>query len=144
MCTRFSRVDNGKIQWLEFDLPDVKDVWNEFNTETDRHRYFTQSIFKKEWIDTIKSFSTEPVMFTAEGLLMYFSKDEVSYLLKTLSEHFQESEFVAEIYSKIALKRPHPDVKKTSAERFKSPWGCILAKTLKSGELALPILQIIT
>ena len=137
LCTRFSRVDNGQITWLEFDLPDVKDVWLEFNQETDRHKYYTQSIFESEWIDTIKSYSTDPVIFTAEGLLMYFSKEEVAQLLKTLSQHFPGSEFVAEIYSKIALKRPHPDVKKTSAERFKAPWGVYTGKDFESWDVGV-------
>lgn len=125
LCTRFSRVDNGTINWLEFDLPEVKDVWLEFNEETDRHKYYTESIFNESWLEIVKEQSSGPVMFTAEGLFMYFSKEEVATLLKTLSEHFPKSEIVAEVYSKIALKRRHPDVKKTSAKRFKAPWGVV-------------------
>lgn len=128
LCTRFSRVDNGSIRWLEFDLPDVKEVWMEFNKETERHQYFTASIFEEEWIRTIKSYSSGPVMFIAEGLLMYFSKEQVRDLFTRLSEHFPGSEFVAEIYSKIALRRPHPDVKKTSAHKFENPWGVYTGK----------------
>ena len=123
LCTRFSRLDNGKISWLEFDLPDVKEVWMFFNQETARHQYYTLSIFEDEWINLIKARADGPVMFIAEGLLMYFSKDVVAGLLRKLSHHFPESELVAEIYSKIALMRSHADVKQTSAGRFESPWG---------------------
>jgi len=125
LCTRFSRVDNGTINWLEFDLPDVKEVWLEFNDETARHKYFTESIFEDDWLEIINEYADGPVMFTAEGLFMYFSKEEVAQLLKKLSLHFPNSELIAEVYSKIALKRRHPDVKKTSLDKFKEPWGVV-------------------
>ncbi len=137
LCTRFSRVDNGSINWLEFDLPDVKDVWLEFNQETDRHRYFTHSIFEEGWLEVIKQSSAGPVMFIAEGLLMYFNEQQVRLLLKSIGRHFSGGEIVAEIYSSIALKRPHPDVKKTSAERFPSPWGVYKGKDLEDWGLGL-------
>ena len=131
LCTRFSRLDNGSINWLEFDLPDVKDVWLNFNQETDRHRYYVESIFEDEWINTIKTYSKEPVIFIAEGLLMYFSKEQVKGLLNKLISQFPKSELVAEVYSKIALKRPHPDVKKTTAKRFENPWGVYTGKAFE-------------
>ena len=125
MCTRLSRVDNGTINWLEFDLPDVKEVWLEFNDETARHKYFTESIFEDDWLEIINEYADGPVMFTAEGLFMYFSIEEVAQLLKKFSLHFPNSELIAEVYSKIALKRRHPDVKKTSLDKFKEPWGVV-------------------
>jgi O-methyltransferase involved in polyketide biosynthesis len=141
LCTRFSRLDNGKITWVEFDLPDVKDVWLFFNKESHRHQYSTQSLFESEWIETINLNSSGPVMFIAEGLLMYFSKEEVAGLLKKLSTEFPNSELAAEIYSKIALKRPHPDVKKTSAARFKSPWGVLTGKEFESWNVGVTHLE---
>ena len=141
LCTRFSRVDNGTINWLEFDLPEVKEVWLEFNEETDRHKYYTDSIFEENWLEVVKNEANGPIMFTAEGLLMYFSKEEVASLLQTLSKHFPNGEIVAEIYSKIALKRRHPDVKKTSAIKFKAPWGVVNGKEFEKWNVGVKHLK---
>lgn len=141
LCTRFERIDNGKINWLEFDLPDVKDVWLHFNEESDRHKYYTQNIFEDEWIKTIQSYGNEKVMFVAEGLLMYFSKKQVKALLEKLSDSFPNGEIAFEAYSKIALKRPHPDVKKTTAKRFENPWGILTGKEFEHWKIGLVHLE---
>ena len=137
LCTRFSPVDNGKINWLEFDLPNVKEVWLEFNDETDRHRYYTDSIFGDEWIHIVKSYSQGRIMFIAEGLFMHFSKEEVEELLRNLSENFPNSEIVAEVYSKIVLKRRHPDVRRTTSDKTKAPWGVTNGKEFESWDVGV-------
>lgn len=131
LCTRYLRINNPNIKWLEFDLPAVKQVWLEFNVETENHQYYTDSIFEDDWIEIIKSQSDGPIMFIAEGLLMYFSKEQVAKLLKKLTLNFPESEFVFEAYSKFVLMKPQPDVKKTSAQRFENPWGIKTGKAFE-------------
>ncbi len=123
LCTRYERFKQHPITWLEFDLPDVKNAWLEFNEENEQHRYYTLSIFEEEWLDQIDHHGNQPVMFIAEGLLMYFSKSQVNELLSRLADRYPNGEFVFEAYSKFLLRKPQKDVKKTSAERFPNPWG---------------------
>ena len=122
LCTRFDRLDNGSLTWVEVDLPQVKSAWLNFNEESDRHQYHTDSIFEEKWIKNIKSIQSENVLFIAEGLLMYFSKEEVKSIFNTIAKELSNSFFVLEAYSKFALMRPHPDVLRTGAKKFKDQW----------------------
>ena len=132
LCTRHHRFNNSKLTWLDFDLPDVKKAWLEFNIETTNHKYFTSSIFEDNWINDIKSSQKGPLLFIAEGLFMYFSKEQVLKILKQIANHFSGSEILFEAYSKFLLILPQSDVKKTSAKNFPKPWGIRTGKEFES------------
>ncbi len=123
LCTRYERLNNDKITWIELDLPQVKEVWNLFNEETTKHQYWTDNIFEEKWIQKIKQISSHNVLFIAEGLFMYFSEAEVKSIFKMIISNLSNSFMILEGYSKFVLKRPHPDVRKTEAKKFKNPWG---------------------
>ncbi len=128
LCTRYNRLDNGLITWIELDLPQVKDAWLNFNQETERHQFWVDSIFETKWIEKIEKIQNNKVLFIAEGLFMYFSKKEVLQILNTIGDNLIDSHVVFEAYSKFALMRPHPDVLKTGARKFKNPWGIYTGK----------------
>jgi len=132
LCTRHHRFNNSNLIWLDFDLPDVKKAWLEFNSETNNHKYFTSSIFEDQWINDIKSSQKGPVLFIAAGLFMYFSKEQVHEILKKIATHFSEGEILFEAYSKFLLLLPQSDVKKTSAKNFPKPWGIKTGKDFES------------
>ena len=88
LCTRYDRINNSNIKWLEFDLPDVKNAWLEFNEESENHKYYTDSIFEDKWIEIIKEQQSGPIMFIAEGLLMYFSKEQVKQIMNKIADNF--------------------------------------------------------
>jgi O-methyltransferase involved in polyketide biosynthesis len=54
---------------------------------------------------------------------MYFSRHQVKGIFERIDERLSSSHLVFEAYSKFALMRPHPDVRKTGAKKFKHPWG---------------------
>lgn len=123
LCTRFKRLDNGEIKWIELDLPPVKTAWLNFNEESERHQFWTDSIFENAWIDKVEEIQNNNVLLIAEGLFMYFSKKQVKDILTMIGDRLAHSHIVFEAYSKFALMRPHPDVIKTGAKKFKNPWG---------------------
>jgi O-methyltransferase involved in polyketide biosynthesis len=123
LCTRFNRLDNGKVKWIELDLPPVKDAWLNFNNETDRHQFWIDNIFESTWLEKVAAIQDDNVLFIAEGLFMYFSRQQVKGIFEMIGGHLTSSHLVFEAYSKFALMRPHPDVLKTGAKRFKKPWG---------------------
>ena len=59
---------------------------------------------------------------------MYVSRQQIKGILKLIGERLKSSHVVFEAYSKFALMRPHPDVLKTGAKRFKNPWGIYSGK----------------
>ena len=92
--TRFSRLDNGKIRWYDSDLPETIQVRKQFFDETDRYRMIAKSVFDYSWIDIIKT--SPSVLIIAEGILMYFTKHEVTGLLNKLVESFHNAEMILE------------------------------------------------
>lgn len=112
---RFSRVDNGKLLWYDVDLPDVIQIRKSFFEEKERVRMIAGSILEADWTAQIKK-GTKTI-FIAEGLLMYFKKEEVKRLLSVITEHFPDSVILAELMPRFAAKgsKYHDTVKGTKA-----------------------------
>ncbi|MBW4686069.1 MAG: class I SAM-dependent methyltransferase [Komarekiella atlantica HA4396-MV6] len=119
---RFERLDNGKLHWFDLDLPDTMAVRRRFFHESDRHRFISASVLDTEWIDEVKSLSNEPMLFIAEGVLLYFSEQQVKNLFKTLAERFPGSWILFDATSPflIRIRRRFDAVKYTNAQ---FQWG---------------------
>ena len=92
--TRFLRVNNGKIHWYDLDLPEVINIRRHFFHETERHQMIAKSVFDYSWIDDLKI--NEHVLIIAEGILMYFTEDEVKDLMNKLASAFKGAEMLFE------------------------------------------------
>lgn len=130
LCTRYERMKelNPDLVWIELDLPPVKLAWENFNIETSQHQYWTDNIFENNWLDRLHNLKSENVLFIAEGLFMYFSREQVKDIILRVADRVDSAHFVMEVYSKFALQRPHPDVKRTGARKFDNPWGVYTGK----------------
>jgi NADPH-dependent ferric siderophore reductase len=51
--TRFERLDNGTIHWVDLDLPDTMDLRRTFFSETDRRRMVAASVADDSWCQTV-------------------------------------------------------------------------------------------
>lgn len=77
--SRFERVDNGKVEWYDLDLPEVIDLRREL-TGGDSRRYhlLSCSVLNNAWIDSVKTHRDRPFLFLAEGVLLYFEENQVN------------------------------------------------------------------
>lgn len=94
LCTRFFRVDNGSVNWINIDLPQVKPVWDNLIGESARSQYLAHSILNFDWIEKVKAIASEKVLFVAEGVLMFFSESEVKQLMNKIQTNFAGSEII--------------------------------------------------
>lgn len=94
LCTRFFRLDNGSIKWINIDLPKVEPVWNTLIGESARSQYLAHSILNFDWIEKIKATTSEKILFIAEGVLMFFSEPEVKQLMNKIQANFSGSEMI--------------------------------------------------
>jgi O-methyltransferase involved in polyketide biosynthesis len=119
---RFERVDNGNLNWFDLDLPDTIAVRKRFFNESDRHRFISASVLETEWITQVKSLSNGPMLFIAEGVLLYFSEQQVKNLFKRLAENFPGSWILFDATSPLLIKirRRFDAVKYTNAQ---FQWG---------------------
>jgi O-methyltransferase involved in polyketide biosynthesis len=118
--TRFHRLDNGSVQWFDLDVPEAIELRKKFFDETDRFKLVPKSVTDFSWLEIIPK--DKPLLFVAEGVLMYFTEDEVKELLGKIGSTFPASEMLFEAMSPWIAKRTdkHPDVNKYDAQ-FK--WG---------------------
>jgi methyltransferase (TIGR00027 family) len=120
--TRFERVDNSESQWFELDLPDVIGLRSRYFQETDRRHFIQKSVLKPDWIAEVAAAASRPVMFVAEGVLMYFEEEQVKTLFSTIADHFPGSLFAFDAMSPlmVRMQKRHDTINETSAE-FR--WG---------------------
>lgn len=132
---RFERVDNGQILWYDIDLKDVIEVRKNFFDEKERVKMIIGSVLEREWTKYIPK--NRKIIFIAEGLFMYFSKEQVTKILNIMSDEFENFVFLVELMPKFSAKmtKHHDTVKNTNA---KFGWGVdsgydleILCKNMK-------------
>ena len=117
---RFTRVDNGIIKWYNIDFVDVMKIRENIIPVHDRVTNIVGSVLDFYWISQIKD--KKEVLVIAEGILMYFTEEEVKSLLETIAISFDNCTLICELMSNwmVENQRLHDVTKNTSAV-FK--WG---------------------
>jgi methyltransferase (TIGR00027 family) len=118
--TRFHRLDNGSVLWFDLDVPEAIALRRKFFDETKRFKFIPKSVTDFSWLEAIPK--NKPLLFIAEGLLMYFKEEEVKELFSKIGSACPGSEMLFEAMSPWIAKRTdkHADVNKYDAQ-FK--WG---------------------
>lgn len=98
---RFERIDNGKIDFFDLDLPDIIDIKKQIFDETNHYHYISQSVFDFSWMERIIN---SDILFLAEGVFMYCEEKDVKSLFLKLQSTFRGSEIVCEVFNSIWLK----------------------------------------
>ena len=102
--TRFSRLDNGEIQWYDLDLPESIKIRMHFFNESDRYKMIAKSVFDYSWTDEIVR-DNKPVLIILEGLLVYFKEQEVNDLLNKLVNAFEGAEILSTIIPPYVIEK---------------------------------------
>src|ERR1700753_345836 len=53
--TRFERVDNGIVHWIDLDLPDTIELRRRFFADTGRRRMVAASLLEGDWLSEVES-----------------------------------------------------------------------------------------
>ena len=113
---RYQRTNNGQVQWVDLDLPDVIDLRRKFFRETDSYHLIASSVTDLSWLDAVPQ-QGQPVLVIAEGLMMYLAENNVKQLLLALQTAFPGCHLAFDAYSEMTARRAknHPSLKKTGA-----------------------------
>lgn len=84
--TGFWRVDNGLLNWLSVDLPEVAELRRTLLPASDRLRTLSRSATDLSWLDEIEDPQGRGVVVTAQGVLMYLRPAEVREILAACAE----------------------------------------------------------
>ena len=117
---KFIQVDNGNIIWYDVDLPDILAVRRKIYQDRDRCLMKEGSAFDAEWTKDLPKRSTSIIVM--EGVLEYFTKEQVATCLKMLCDSFEHGYLLAELHHPFLGKntKHHDAVKHTDAEFH---WG---------------------
>ena len=115
--TRFERVDNGTVHWIDLDLPDTIELRRQFFTDTERRQMVAASVLDHEWLQTVEQ-RPGPYLFIAEGVLVYLTPDEVTQTLARIAARFPGALIALDTYSQRMLGQQH----QLAARHRIAPW----------------------
>jgi O-methyltransferase involved in polyketide biosynthesis len=137
--TRLERVDNGRLHWVDLDLPDSIALRRRFFVETERRRLLAASVLDDDWVDAVRAYPG-PYFFSIEGVLIYFDEQKVRRALGAIAKHFPGARIALDTGGQrmIAEQHKHDVIKKVEA-RF--AWACDDPRTLERWGFGLRLLE---
>ncbi len=98
--SRFERVDNGKVEWYDLDVPEVITLRRKLiGEEGPRYHHLGYSAFDPAWLDIVAVHQQRPFLFLAEGVFMYFKEAQIRSLARSLLERFPGAELVFDAFA---------------------------------------------
>jgi O-methyltransferase involved in polyketide biosynthesis len=119
--TRFDRVDNGQVHWIDLDLPDTIALRGRFFTDTSRRRMVPASVLSEEWLPIVAD-SPGPYFFVTEGVLVYLPEHDVTETLARLAARFPGARLALDTYSQRMMQRQHKLGERRGIARWQ--WAC--------------------
>ena len=120
--TRFFRLDNGKINWIDVDLPEMINLRKKLFEKTERNKMLATSVLEQNWLNEILFEKDKMVLIIVEGTLMYFEEKEVKKLFNQLIEKFPKAILCFEVMGSKLQGKVHPSVAVLGID-VKCPWG---------------------
>ena len=120
--TRFERIDNGTVHWIDLDLPDTIELRRRFFADTDRRRMIAASLAGEDWLAAAGQLPG-PYFFVADGVLTYLTEDDVTATLTRIAERFPGAMIAFDTYTRAMLEMQH----KAAARRgipARWQWSC--------------------
>ena len=93
--TRFERVDDGRVEWYDLDVPDVIDLRRRLiGDEAGRYHLLGCSVLENAWMQALKAHAPRAILFLAETVFVYFTEAQVRSLVLALRARFPGAELV--------------------------------------------------
>ena len=133
--TRFDRVDNGQVHWIDLDLPDTIELRRRFFADSDRRRMVAASVLDEDWLPDVRD-SPEPYFFVADGVLTYL--EQAPRVIADIARGFPGALIAFDTYRQRTLEQQHRlAARKNMDARW--AWSCDDPRALES--LGLKIVQ---
>jgi len=102
--TRFERLDNGRVEWFDLDLPEVTDLRRKLiGGEAERYHLVGASAFATDWLESVRPFAGQPFLFMAEGVFPYFEEAQIKALVLRLRNDFPGAELVCDAHTPFVI-----------------------------------------
>jgi O-methyltransferase involved in polyketide biosynthesis len=133
--TRFERLDNRQLSWVDTDLPDAMELRRRFFSETERRAMLAGSVLDPAWVEAVKA-RPGPYFFAIEAVLVYLPEPEVKQALGLIAEHFPGAQVALDTSGRwiLANQDQHDAMSKVTA---RMAWGCDDPRELEQWGLGL-------
>ncbi len=102
--TRFERVDNGKVEWYDLDLPEVIMLRQKLIEPQTRNHLIGCSVLDNTWLEMFTHTPDQHCLLVAEGVFPYFTQDQVRQLFLLLSEKLPGCELACDGMSPLMIR----------------------------------------
>ena len=119
--TRFERVDNGTVHWIDLDLPDTIRLRRKFFADSPRRRMIAASVLDERWLEAVQELPG-PYFFVADGVLVYLPEDGVSRTLERIAAQFPRALISFDTYPLQTFRRQHQMAAKRDIAQW--VWAC--------------------
>ncbi|MBI1349148.1 hypothetical protein GC163_23000 [bacterium] len=100
--TRFWRVDNGRLKWIDLDLPESMALRKDCFPETDRLKMLAGSVTDPAWLDQLGE--PKQLIVVMEGLSMFLTATEMQQLLQRITDRYPGAEMIFDALSPAMVK----------------------------------------
>lgn len=98
--TRFERVDDGRVEWFDLDMPEVMTLRQKLlHISNSRYHTLAISVFEEAWSEEVARCQPHALLFIAEGVLPYFEDAQVKGLFLRLRSRFPGCELVSDVHT---------------------------------------------
>jgi O-methyltransferase involved in polyketide biosynthesis len=104
--TRFDRVDNGQVHWIDLDLPDTIELRRKFFADTGRRAMRAASFLDEDWLPAVEALPG-PYFFAAEGVLVYLPEEQATAALARLAARFPGALIALDTYPRKIYDQQH-------------------------------------
>jgi O-methyltransferase involved in polyketide biosynthesis len=101
--TQLWRVDDGRVQWISLDLPEVVELRRTLLPTHERNVLLASSVLDPAWLDAVESEGA--VLLTAQGVLMYLPADEVHGLIQRCAARLRPGALVFDAVPRWLVER---------------------------------------
>lgn len=120
--TRFERLDNGTVHWVDLDLPDAMALRRRFFADTDRRRTIAASVLDQTWVEPVRALPG-PYFVVAEASILYLSEPDALAALRLIATSLRPGRLALDTWGSWILTHQHSVA---TLRRMDAPltWGC--------------------
>lgn len=121
---RYERLGQPDVSaWYDVDLPDVMALRRQLLPESNNH-YLAMSLFDRDWIIKIQN-EAKPVLLIAEGVLMYFTSEELRNWFAEIAKALPQAEMIFDVIPNafVGREKRHAALRRIGEKPPAFKWG---------------------
>jgi len=140
--TRCERLkEEAIVSWHDLDVPHAIELRRKFFAESERNRFIAKSVFDLSWMDDMDA-AGQKTLIIAEGLLMYFTEEDIRVLFKQLAARFPGAEMLFEMLAPFLVgKSKHHDAVSKIGSRAEFKWGLKDSREIETWDVHIRFME---